>query len=103
MINIQLPCIFYLQYVNFRIFILFIPHSKLNFISFLFWTLILRLDLVDDLLMLTDKYDFAIVRQKCVEFLINLKNDPFFQLRIADKYKLAELEVIIPIYFSSDY
>ena len=58
---------------------------------------------VDDLLILSDKYDFAIVRQKCVEFLSDLKDDMFFQLRMADKHELAKVEVIIPIYFSSDY
>ena len=57
----------------------------------------IRLDSVDDLLMLADKYDFAIVREKCVEFLIDSK-DPLFKLRIADKYELAEVEVIIPVY-----
>ena len=54
-------------------------------------------DSVDDLLMLTDKYDFAILRKKCVKFLINLKDDPFLQLRIADKHELREVEVIIPV------
>ena len=48
--------------------------------------------------MLSDKYDFAVVRQKCVEFLTGFTDDPFFQLRIADKYQLAEVEVIIEVY-----
>ena len=51
-------------------------------------------DSVDDLLMLSDKYDFAIVHEKCVEFVSDLKDDPFFQLRLADKYELEEVEVI---------
>ena len=47
--------------------------------------------------MLTDKYDFSIVHKKCVQFVINFKEDPFFQLRIADKYELKEVEVIIQV------
>ena len=54
--------------------------------------------LVDDLLLLTDKYDFAIAREKCVEFVTDCKDDPFFQLLIADKHELKEAEVKIQVY-----
>ena len=50
---------------------------------------------VNDLLELTDKYDFSILREKCVEFVCDLNDDPFFQLRIADKHELIEVEVTI--------
>ena len=53
---------------------------------------------VDDLLDLADKYDFAVVHQKCAEFLIDRKDDPLFALLIADKYELKEVEVIISVY-----
>ena len=49
--------------------------------------------------MLSDKYDFSIVREKCVEFLIDCKDDPFFQLPIAVDYKLEQVKVIIPVYY----
>ena len=47
------------------------------------------------MLKLIDKYDFAFLREKCAQFLINSKVNPLFTLRIADTYGLAEVEVKI--------
>ena len=63
----------------------------------------MRLDSVDDLLMLADKYDFAILREKCLEFVIDCTDDPFLKLRIADKYELKEIEVRIIIPSLNNY
>jgi len=49
--------------------------------------------------MLSDKYDFDILREKCVEFVIDCTDDMFFQLLIADKYELDGVEVIIAVYY----
>jgi len=56
---------------------------------------------VDDLLELSDKYDFAVVRERCTQFLmasVDMVDDAglLFNLRIADKYGLAAIEVIVP-------
>ena len=67
------------------------PHSKYPF-KYIYS--------VYDLLELSDKYDLTIVHQKCVEFVIDCKDDPFFQLRIADKHELKGIEVIIPAFYS---
>ena len=56
---------------------------------------------VDELLELSDKYDLAIVKGKCVKFLTASTDNPLFKLRIADKYELSEIKVIIPVYYSS--
>ena len=49
---------------------------------------------VEDLLELIDKYDFASLQPKCIKYLINSKDNLLFKLRIADKFGLAEVEVI---------
>ena len=63
------------------------------------WFLDTDSDSVDALLSLSDQYDFAIIRQKCVEFLIGCTDDPFFQLRISDKHELVDVEVKIQIFW----
>ena len=57
--------------------------------------ILLSLISVEDLLLLIDKYDVAVLREKCAQYLINSSANSLFKLRIADKYGLAGVEVKI--------
>ena len=50
---------------------------------------------VDDLLELIEIYDFTFLREKCAHILICYSHNTLFNLRIADKHGLADVEVKI--------
>ena len=70
-----------------------IQNTTLNIVKILF-----GIDLVDDLLVLTDKYDFAILREKCVEFVSDYNDDLCFRLRTANKYVVVRQTKLEKIY-----
>ena len=75
---------------------------SISIFSFVYSRQLYDLISVEDLLELIDKYDLNVIREECVQFLLNSNANQLFKFRIADKYGLAEVEVKIRFVIVAD-